>query len=93
MQFTASRRTTHVLKLNIFDTTSESFIYTGEFGYKLEVVVGFRIHQNGSSVDNKEVWISIYTFVVQGEYDALLKWPADFSVRFVLFDQNNNEVQ
>ena len=81
-----------IFKINASDAKPgnefKAELYTSETGYKLVLTVG--VHQNKSLSNDANVWISLlYLQIRIGEYDALLTWPFNIPVRFVLFDQRD----
>ena len=49
-----------------------------------------RLFLNGVD-DARKTHLSIYFILMQGEYDALLKWPFAFKVSFTLLDQSTSQ--
>ena len=60
---------------------SEPF-YTHKYGYKLKL----GILPNGYG-DGMGSHISLYIFIMRGEYDAILTWPFNWKFKFTLLDQ------
>ncbi|KAK3735474.1 hypothetical protein QZH41_007908 [Actinostola sp. cb2023] len=58
------------------DLFSEPF-YTHKNGYHLKLELDPNGHSN----------VSVYLIVVRGEYDAILTWPFDWDIKFILLDQ------
>ncbi len=61
---------------------------TESCGYKLRV----RVYPNGSG-SGKNTHLSVYIYVMKGEYDAILPWPFKKKVKFTLIDQQANPVE
>ena len=61
---------------------SPSF-YTNPYGYKMCL----RIYLNGDGM-GKGSYISLFLVIMQGEFDALQRWPFKDKVTFVLLDQS-----
>ena len=60
--------------------------YTDPYGYKMCL----RVYLNGDGM-GKGTHISLFFVVMQGEYDALLRWPFRQKVTLFLLDQGNQE--
>eukprot|EP00069_Balaena_mysticetus_P013494 bmy_08123T0 len=60
--------------------------YTAKYGYKLCL----RLYLNGDGT-GKRTHLSLFIVIMRGEYDALLPWPFQNKVTFMLLDQNNCE--
>ena len=58
--------------------------YTGQYGYKLRA----EAFLNGLGL-GKGTHLSLYVVIMKGEYDAILPWPFQQRVDFVLIDQDN----
>ncbi len=58
---------------------------TGANGYKLKV----KFYPNGDG-SGKNTHLSVYIFVMKGEYDAILPWPFKKKVELTLIDQQEN---
>lgn len=58
--------------------------YTGQNGYKLRA----EAFLNGLG-QGKGTHLSLYVVIMKGEYDAILPWPFQQRVDFVLIDQDN----
>ena len=58
---------------------------TESYGYKLKV----RIDPNGHG-PGKNTHLSVYIFVMKGEYDAILPWPFKKRVKFTVIDQQED---
>ena len=61
---------------------------TESYGYKLKVLVnsnGFRSAQN--------THLSVFIVVMKGEYDAILPWPFEKTVKFTLIDQQEDQAK
>ncbi len=57
-------------------------------GYKLKV----NIHPNGKGI-GENTHLSVYIFVMKGEYDAILPWPFKKKVKFTLIDQQEDPLK
>ena len=57
---------------------------TGQYGYKLRA----EAFLNGLG-QGKGTHLSLYVVIMKGEYDAILPWPFQQRVDFVLIDQDN----
>ena len=53
--------------------------YTSRFGYKMCA----RVYLNGDGI-GRGTHMSLYFVVMRGEYDALLAWPFQHKVRYLL---------
>ncbi|XP_054854062.1 TNF receptor-associated factor 1 [Eublepharis macularius] len=60
--------------------------YTARYGYKLCL----RLHLNGEG-KGKGTHVSLFLVLLRGEYDALLEWPFEHKITFMLLDQNNGD--
>ena len=58
--------------------------YTGRNGYK--ICIGAYLNGDGSGHNTH---LSVFFVLMKGDYDALLKWPFDYQVTFVLVDQTH----
>ena len=58
--------------------------YTGHYGYKLRA----EAFLNGLG-QGKGTHLSLYVVIMKGEYDAILPWPFQQRVDFVLIDQDD----
>ncbi len=61
---------------------------TESYGYKVKV----RIYPNGDG-PGKNTHLSVFIFIMKGEYDAILPWPFKKQVKFTLIDQQEDPVQ
>ncbi|KAL9954675.1 hypothetical protein ACROYT_G042241 [Oculina patagonica] len=61
---------------------------TESYGYKTKV----KIHPNGLKF-GKNTHLSVFIFVMKGEYDAILPWPFKKKVKFALIDQQEDPVE
>ncbi|XP_022804796.1 TNF receptor-associated factor 4-like isoform X1 [Stylophora pistillata] len=61
---------------------------TESYGYKLKV----NVCPNGHGVGEK-THLSVYIFIMKGEYDAILPWPFTKKVKFTLIDQQEDPDQ
>ena len=57
-------------------------LYTESCGYKLKIV----FYPNGNG-DGSNTHLSVFSYAIKGEYDAILQWPLQIAVRFTLIDQ------
>ncbi len=74
-----------------FFTSDPFYLYSdilGSCGYKLKV----RIDPNGGG-SGENTHLSVYIYVMKGEYDAILPWPINKKVIFTLIDQQENPVE
>ncbi len=62
--------------------------YTESYGYKLKV----EIYPNGQK-SGKNTHLSVYSYVMKGEYDAILPWPFNKKLTFTLIDQQEDLVE
>ena len=60
--------------------------YTSRHGYKLSA----RIYLNGDGL-GKHTHMSLFFVVMRGRHDALLQWPFQQKVTFMLMNQNNRD--
>ncbi|XP_022093905.1 TNF receptor-associated factor 2-like [Acanthaster planci] len=60
--------------------------YTSRHGYKMSA----RIYLNGDGM-GKHSHLSLFFVVMRGRHDALLPWPFQQKVTFMLLDQNNRD--
>ncbi|PFX16573.1 TNF receptor-associated factor 4 [Stylophora pistillata] len=61
---------------------------TESYGYKLKV----NVCPNGHDVGEK-THLSVYIFIMKGEYDTILPWPFTERVKFTLIDQQEDPDQ
>lgn len=59
--------------------------YTGRVGYKMCI----RVYPNGDG-NGRGTHMSIFFVVMRGPYDALLQWPFNKKVTFILLDQSGS---
>ena len=59
--------------------------YTGQYGYKLRA----EAFLNGLG-QGKGSHLSLYVVIMKGEYDAILPWPFQQRVDFILIDQDDD---
>jgi len=64
---------------------SEPF-YTHKYGYRLKL----EVNPNGCKA-GKGTHVSVFLHVLRGEYDAILTWPFEWKIRFILLDQKPNQ--
>ncbi|KAK3739693.1 hypothetical protein QZH41_000739 [Actinostola sp. cb2023] len=57
-------------------------VNTHKYGYKLKL----ELDPNGDG-KGKGTHVSVLLFVMRSEYDAILTWPFDWKVKFILLDQ------
>ncbi|XP_078350416.1 TNF receptor-associated factor 4-like isoform X1 [Oculina patagonica] len=62
--------------------------YTESYGYKMKV----EIYPNGQS-SGKNTHLSVFIYVMKGEYDAILPWPFKKKVKITLIDQQEDLVE
>ena len=60
--------------------------FTSQFGYKL----GLRLYLNGYGT-TKGTHLSLFIYIMKGEYDAVLSWPFQQKVTLMLLDQDKRE--
>ena len=58
--------------------------HTSRYGYKLCA----RVYLNGDGPLGKGKYVSLFTVVMRGEYDALLSWPFQQKITMKLLDQD-----
>ena len=61
-------------------------IYNSPQGYKMEI----HIIPNGNG-KAKDSHLSVYLFMMKGEYDSILSWPFQQEITFTLIDQQQQE--
>lgn len=64
---------------------SEPF-FIHKYGYKLKL----EVNPNGCKA-GKGTHLSVFLHVMRGEYDAILTWPFDWKIKFILLDQKPNQ--
>ncbi|XP_078350410.1 TNF receptor-associated factor 4-like isoform X2 [Oculina patagonica] len=62
---------------------------TESYGYKLKV----GIYPNGDRCGENKTHLSVFIYVMKGEYDAILPWPVKRKVTFTLIDQQEESVK
>jgi len=69
------------------ETTSIDSVpfYTGKYGYKFRI--GLYPNGNGSG---KNTHLSVFFFLMKGDYDDVLTWPFNKKVTFMLVDQQED---
>ena len=60
--------------------------FTSQFGYKL----GLRLYLNGNGI-GKGTHLSLFIYIMKGEYDAVLSWPFQQKVTLMLLDQDKRK--
>lgn len=65
---------------------SQAF-YSNHYGYKMCA----RMYLNGDGM-GKDTHLSLFIVLMRGEYDALLSWPFNRKVTFMLMDQGPNKI-
>jgi len=66
---------------------SEPF-YTHKYGHKLKL----ELDPNGHGKD-KGTHASVFLIVMRSEYDAILTWPFDWKIKFIILDQKPDNSQ
>ncbi len=61
---------------------------TESYGYKMKV----KINPNGFQT-GKNTHLSVFIYVMKGEYDAILPWPFVKKVKFTLIDQQEDPLE
>lgn len=74
----------NALKGNCSNIKSEIF-YSEKYGYKMRL----QLYPNGSG-PGLTTHVSIFIILLKGEYDAILDWPFQSRVTFILYDQHEN---
>jgi hypothetical protein len=74
--------------INMTKSVYSTPFYLFPHGYKMRL----QLYLNGDS-QARGTHMSLYVLLMRGDYDAYLKWPFHFKVRFTLLDQiqHNNQ--
>jgi len=75
-------------KRPIFESAPFYTDKTENYGYKLKV----NVYPNGSGL-GKNTHLSVFIFVMKGEYDAILHWPFEMKVKFTIIDQQEDPAE
>lgn len=67
--------------------TSDPF-YTDSYGYKLQL----SLYPNGNK-SGKNSHLSLYSYLLEGDYDAILPWPSKITLKITLIDQQPRETR
>ena len=78
-----SRKRIEAIEKRITSICSPPF-YTGRNGYKMCI----KAYLNGDG-KGYNTHVSLYFIIMEGENDAVLKWPFDYKVSLILVDQNH----
>ncbi len=73
---------------NVLESAPFYTARTESYGYKLKV----RIYSYGRG-SGKNTHLSVFIYVMKGEYDAILPWPFKKKVKFTLIDQQEGSVK
>ena len=73
-------------KLGKVETITSEPFYTWPQGYKMKM----RIYQNGRG-DAKGSHLSIFAYIMKGEYDSILNWPFEQKIKVTLIDQQQKQ--
>ena len=68
------------------ETISSEPFYTWPQGYKMKM----KIYRNGHG-DAKGSHLSIFAYIMKGEYDSILSWPFEQKIKITLIDQQQEE--
>ncbi|XP_078355844.1 TNF receptor-associated factor 6-like [Oculina patagonica] len=73
---------------SVYDSAPFYTDRTGANGFKLKV----KLYPNGDG-SGKNTHLSVFIFVMKGEYDAILPWPFKKKLKFTLIDQQEDPVK
>lgn len=80
---------TEKLRLAQNDTQSSFYsppFYSSPNGYKMCL----RVYLNGDGT-SRGTHMSVFFVLMRGDYDAILNWPFDYKVTFILYDQSGKQ--